>query len=150
MARTTFDKLDVWNHAVNLTVQIHSAAETCTHDTLSDRVLQAAVSVAALIAAGAERASLKDFLDCVRHARGAAAELRTHLHVMERIGALEQSVADELHREVMALNDKLHHLARSLGHTAPDDYILPPAPYKDTQAAPRRGRPRRGKLAADD
>ncbi|NKI36416.1 four helix bundle protein [Wenzhouxiangella sp. XN79A] len=141
MAKTAFDKLDVWNHAVELAVLVHDATEDCEHHYLSDRMLQSAVSIAALIAEGAERASLKHFLHHVHRARGAAAELRTHLHLAERIGALQAGLARALHDETMVVTEKLHRLARSLGHSEERRYILPPVLDKDTEAPPRRGRP---------
>ena len=141
MAKTAFDKLDVWNHAVELAVLVHEATEDCEHHYLSDRMLQAAVNIAALIAEGAERASLKHFLHHVHRARGAAAELRTHLHLAERVGALQAELARALHGETVAVTEKLHHLAKSLGHSEEQHFVLAPVPYEDTDAPPRRGRP---------
>ena len=141
MARTAFDKLDVWNHAIDLAASVHESTGNCKHDYLRDRMLQASVDIAAFIAEGAERASLKHFLHHVHRARGAAAELRTHLHLAERIGALQAELARALHDEAVAVTDKLHHLAKSLGHSEDHQYIVPSALHKDTEAPPRRGRP---------
>jgi four helix bundle protein len=73
-----------------------------------------AVSIPSNIAEGAERNSVKEFVQFMHIAKGSAAELRTQIYIAEKIGILTPSVTRPLITEIKELSSMLQGLINSL------------------------------------
>ena len=62
MAYESFEKLEVWQRACNLAVQVYHNLDSCRDFALREQMTKAAVSIASNIAEGAERGSNLDFI----------------------------------------------------------------------------------------
>ena len=88
-----FRKLLAWQKADDLTVLIYRATETFPSEEkfgLTSQLRRAAVSVAANIAEGSGRHSLKDFRRFLYLARGSLSEVQYYLHLSQRLDYLSE------------------------------------------------------------
>jgi four helix bundle protein len=83
----SFEELEVWKRACQLSVQVFDVLRDCGEFGLRNQMQRAAVSIASNIAEGAERGG-KDFIRFITIARGSAAELRTQCYIACKIGIL--------------------------------------------------------------
>jgi len=81
----SFEDLEVWKRACQLSVRIFELLRDCREFGLRDQMQRSAVSIASNIAEGAERGG-KDFMRFLNIARGSAAELRTQCYIACKIG----------------------------------------------------------------
>ena len=84
-------KLDLWNTAMELAVDIYSATENFPKDerySLTDQIRRAAVSVPSNVAEGAGRQTRKEFVNYLHMAQGSLSELDTQLELARRLGYL--------------------------------------------------------------
>jgi four helix bundle protein len=114
MPYVSFEDMDVWKRASDLTVNVYRQLKECRDYGLRDQMTRAAVSIPSNIAEGAERNSNLEFARFVNIAKGSAAELRTQLMIASRVGVLEPKTAAELVEETRAMSAMLHRLATSL------------------------------------
>jgi four helix bundle protein len=88
-------KLDLWNSAMALAVDIYSATDTFPRDerySLTDQIRRAAVSVPSNIAEGAGRQTRKEFVNYLHMAQGSLSELDTQLELARRLGYLTRDI----------------------------------------------------------
>jgi len=81
-------KLDVWNFALDLVVEIYTLTRLLPHEeryNLIGQMRQAAVSIPANIAEGAARNTKKEFANFLHIAQGSLSELDTHIEVAKRL-----------------------------------------------------------------
>jgi four helix bundle protein len=71
----SFEDLDVWKRACRIAVGVYEALKDCRDYGLRDQLTRAAVSIAANVAAGAERNSGAEYRYFLHIAKGSAAEL---------------------------------------------------------------------------
>ena len=84
-------KLDLWNAAMELAVDIYSATESFPKDkrySLTDQIRRAAASVPSNVAEGAGRQTRKEFVNYLHMAQGSLSELDTQLELVRRLGYL--------------------------------------------------------------
>ena len=84
-------KLDLWNTAMELAVDIYSATENFPKDerySLTDQIRRAAVSVPSNVAEGAGRQTRKEFANYLHMTQGSLSELDTQLELARRLGYL--------------------------------------------------------------
>ena len=82
-----FEKLDVWQLAIEFSDQIYRATREFPSDErfgLTNQLRRAAVSIAANIAEGSGRSSDRDFVRFIEIAYGSLMEVVSHLRVAER------------------------------------------------------------------
>ena len=99
----TFRDLKCWQKAFDLAFNVYSATKRFPREETYGLVAQmrrAAVSVASNIAEGKGRASDKDLLRFLGHAKGSLLELETQVALSERLSYLNQSDARELISEI--------------------------------------------------
>ena len=109
----SFEELEVWKRACQLTVRVYEAMQENRDFALRNQMQRAAVSIASNVAEGAERGG-KDFARFLRIARGSSAELRTQCYIAAKVGLL---TADQMNRfvsELKEISKMLTGLARSL------------------------------------
>lgn len=83
-----FEDLPVWNAAIGLAEQVYSLTNDAAfkgQHSLRDQIERAAVSVSNNIAEGFERGTTNDLLAFLYIARGSAGEVRSMLHLLDRI-----------------------------------------------------------------
>ena len=88
-----FEKLEVWQRARRLAVQVFRALSDCRDYGFRDQVGRAALSIPSNIAEGMERGSDKEKCHYLRIAKGSSAELRTQLLIGSDIGYLPEALA---------------------------------------------------------
>ena len=95
----TYRDLEVWQSAMNLTLNIYRATQKFpVHELygLSSQLRRAAVSVASNIAEGKGRSSDKELVQFLNHARGSSYELQTQLQIAESLGYLTRRDFEQL------------------------------------------------------
>ena len=106
-------KLDAWNIAIDLVVDIYEATESFPKEErygLTSQIRRAAVSIPANIAEGAGRYSNREFAHFLSNAQGSASELETELIISNKLGYLN----DEAHLRLMAPLDRIGRLITGL------------------------------------
>ncbi|MGE3298755.1 MAG: four helix bundle protein, partial [Porticoccaceae bacterium] len=100
MAYRSFEQLEVWKRACQLSVEIYAELRECREFVFKDQMTRAALSIASNIAEGAERNSPPDFIRFLHIAKGSAAELRTQVYIAQRVGIIsperQQVLTNEL------------------------------------------------------
>ncbi len=77
-----FENLVIWQRARELAKMVHDTTREFRNDaSLRDQMRRAAISIAANIAEGSERASRPDFRRFLSIARASCGELRSHLYL---------------------------------------------------------------------
>ena len=87
-------KLDVWNLAMGLAVEVYRLTETFPKDQrygLTDQIRRAAVSIPSNIAEGAARQTRKEFANFLHIAQGSVSEVDTQLELARRLGFLSDA-----------------------------------------------------------
>jgi len=114
MAYVSYENLEVWKRACQLAVDVYRALEGCRDYGFKDQMTSAAVSIASNIAEGAERDSTPDYLRFLHIAKGSAAELRTQIFIVGRIGLLVSDHQEGFIKELNEISSMLHGLIKSL------------------------------------
>ena len=92
MGYQSFENLEVWKRACNLTVDIYTELQSCKDYSLKDQMQRAAVSIASNIAKGSERGTHKEYIRFLHIAKDSAGELRTQLYISKKVNYLEASL----------------------------------------------------------
>ncbi len=69
--------LSIWNRACGFAIQTYTLIHQCDDVVFRERITGASLALAAQIAAGYERSSLRQFAHFLERARSSCAELRT-------------------------------------------------------------------------
>jgi four helix bundle protein len=107
-----FEELPVWNDAVDLSAQIFAFAKDPELRRLGDAANQlerAGLSISNNIAEGFERGTTQELLTFIYYARGSAGEVRSILHVLNRVSALSH-----LQSEICNFRAKAESISRQL------------------------------------
>jgi four helix bundle protein len=107
-----FEELPVWNDAVDLSAQIFAFAKDPELRRLGDAANQlerAGLSISNNIAEGFERGTTQELLTFIYYSRGSAGEVRSILHVLNRVSALSH-----LQSEICNLRAKAESISRQL------------------------------------
>ena len=86
-------KLDVWNAAMDLTIEVYRITEKFPNEerfSLTSQVHRSALSIPSNIAEGAARHTRKEFINYLHMAQGSLSELDTQLELAKRLGYLPQ------------------------------------------------------------
>jgi four helix bundle protein len=89
-----YEQLNVWQKAMDLTVEIYGITKHFPKEELygiTNQMRRAAVSIPSNIAEGHSRNSQKEFLNFLSIAKGSNAELFTQLLICERVGYISSS-----------------------------------------------------------
>jgi four helix bundle protein len=109
------EKLDVWQKAVELVVEIYRATENFPKEEkfgLTSQVRRAAVSVPANLAEGAGRKSNKELAYFLSNAQGSTSEVETELLIAYRLGYLTDAKFQALQTSLDRIGQMLHGLSR--------------------------------------
>jgi four helix bundle protein len=96
MATLDFQKLDVWQRAMNLVVEVYDIADSLPDKekyALADQLRRAVVSIPSNIAEGQKRLNRRETIQFSGMALGSAAEIQTQLLIVQRIYGIDISSA---------------------------------------------------------
>lgn len=115
MAEMGYQKLDVWNLAMDLAEQVYIITKKFPKEelfALTNQMRRCAVSVPSNIAEGATRQSQKEFLQFISIARGSLSELETQIILAKRIGYMNND--ETIFDLIVSVKKMLNALMRSL------------------------------------
>jgi four helix bundle protein len=127
-AMRQLESLDAWRTAQELAEAAYRLTMTSPldrHFALIDQIRRAAVSIPANMAEGYALSTTAQFIRCLRISLGSAAELRTHLHLVERLKLAEEELtaqAMDLCTRVISL---VVGLLRKLGQRSGSPFPFP-------------------------
>lgn len=113
----SFEDLLVWQKGMEIVKQVYlisKEGELCRDFALRDQLRRGAISIPTNIAEGFERASRKEYVNCLNYAKGSTGEVRSLLNVAFELGYLESSKYQELRHAVMELSRYLSNQVKSL------------------------------------
>ena len=114
MAYNSYEELDVWQKAVDLSVRVYGVMQDCRDYGFKDQICRASVSMPSNIAEGLERESKKETIHFLHIAKGSCAEVRTQLIIAFRIGYLNEPEFCQLKEQAESISRMLHGLVKSL------------------------------------
>ena len=112
-----YQKLTVWQRAVELAVDVYSVIRTFPSDekyALSSQMKRAVTSIAINIAEGCGRDSQKELANFVHIAQGSASELECELIIAQRLDFLNKNTAEEILVKVLEVKRMLWSFERKL------------------------------------
>ena len=112
-----YQKLTVWQRAVELAVDVYSVIRTFPSDekyALSSQMKRAVTSIAINIAEGCGRDSKKELINFVHIAQGSTSELECELIIAQRLGFLNNSTAEEILDKVLEVKRMLWSFERKI------------------------------------
>ncbi len=110
-----FRKIKAWQLADDLVVAVYEATKRLPKEELygiTSQIRRAVTSVAANIVEGASRESAKDYAHFLQIARGSLAETQYFLHLLHRLGYLDEDTSAELEQAARRVFGCLHGLMR--------------------------------------
>jgi four helix bundle protein len=108
-----FEELPVWQDAISLAVAVYALTargDFRGQSSLRDQIERASVSVSNNVAEGFERGTTNELLAFLYIARGSAGEVRSMLHLLERLPAFF-----DLKSEIVNLKSSCERVSRQLG-----------------------------------
>jgi len=114
MSYHSYENLEVWKAAVDLSVEAYSVLKECRDYGFKDQICRASVSVASNIAEGMERESKKETIHFLHIAKGSCAEVRTQLIIANRIEYINREMFTDLKGKAEQISRMLHGLVKSL------------------------------------
>ena len=122
MARSNFEKLDVYRLAEDVSDRIWIVVEAWQHfarDTVGKQLVRSADSVGANIAEGAGRATYRENCQFIHYARGSLYETKHWLRRAYRRNLLSQKQIDDLRPMLDELAPRLNAYLRSIRRNNP-------------------------------
>lgn len=86
-----FEDLEVWQNAIDLSVDIYNKFRDCKDYSLKDQICRASVSISSNIAEGYERQYNKEYVQFLFVAKGSSGEVRTQLFISYKLGIIKES-----------------------------------------------------------
>lgn len=106
-ADDTFEKLEVWQDAIELGASVYARFRSCTDGSFRQQIQSAAASVSNNIAEGYERDSNQELIRFLIIAKGSCGEVRSQCHLARRVGLINVTPADELVEQAKRLSKRL-------------------------------------------
>ncbi len=103
-----FEKLSIWQDAVDLAVEVISTMKDSTNFPLKDQLSRSSVSVPSNIAEGCERQTEKEFNRYLSIAGGSSGEVRTQLIIAGRVGMIDEEHSDRLVNSYRKLSSQIY------------------------------------------
>ena len=113
----SFEKLDVWHHAVDLTDCVLTLANSLSDNDNFGLISQIEISVSNVaqhIAQGKGRQHKKEFVQCLYMAEGALFETLTLTEILKRRGLVKDQKETEIRAQAEIIDRKLHGLINFL------------------------------------
>jgi len=110
----TFEKLEVWQRAQALSVEIYQVLGECRDWGFKDQITRSANSVADNIAEGAERSGKGEFKQFLSFAKGSAGEARSQVLRAIALNYISPEYGDKLLNELREISRMIYGLIKSL------------------------------------
>jgi len=110
----TFEKLEAWELARNLAVQVYKNFGRCRDFGFRDQICRSAMSISSNAAEGVERNSPSEFRNFLGVAKGSAGELRSQLILANDLGYLPGENFQSLLEQSVRVSQMLGGLIRSI------------------------------------
>lgn len=110
-------RLDVWDKAIDLTVDIYRISETFPRTEvygLTSQMRRASISVPSNIAEGAARQTKREFINYLHMAQGSLSELDTQLVIASRLQYIPMDTYKETENKMESISKMLTGLIKSL------------------------------------
>lgn len=107
MQTSDFKNLKVWQHAMDITINVYSMVKLLPdfeRYSLSDQIRRSAISIPSNIAEGQGRNSNKEFAHFLSISRGSIAELQTQLILCVKIGYIPDDLINPILLELSQLD----------------------------------------------
>lgn len=115
MSYQSFEQLEVWQLARQLTVAIYREMQVCRDFNFRNQITAAVCSISNNIAEGSERLHRTEFIQFLGYAKGSAGETRNQLYLAADLGYISVERAESLRSDCRLVSGKLYALIRSLG-----------------------------------
>lgn len=102
-----FEDIIAWQKSQDLTILIYETFKNCRDFSFVDQIKRAVVSISNNIAEGFDRHSKKEFANFLYIARGSCSEVRSMLHLSQRLNLID----DKTHSTLV---EKSNEIARIL------------------------------------
>ncbi|CAD5252824.1 MULTISPECIES: four helix bundle protein [unclassified Imperialibacter] len=109
-----FEKLNIWQEAVDLAVEVCLEVDNSRNFALKDQLTRSSISVPSNIAEGCERQTPKEFSRFLNISGGSAGEVRTQLIIAKRINQIDESKADSLVDRYRKLSSQIYAFKKKL------------------------------------
>ncbi len=112
-----YEKLDVWQKAMQLAVDIYKTTEVFPKKEiygLSSQIQRAAVSIPSNIAEGYSRQHNKEIIQFLHIALGSKAELETQLRIVISLAYIDPDIGTDLLERTVEVGKMLHGLKKRL------------------------------------
>jgi four helix bundle protein len=110
----TFEKLEVWQRAIEVSVRLHGLLRDCRDFAFRNQITASSDSVSANIAEGAERTTKAEFRQFLSYAKGSAGETRSRLYIARCLDYVSETEAEKTLDELRRISRMLHGLIESL------------------------------------
>ena len=110
MAKFGFERLDVWQNAIDLTVKLYKITETFPKEevyNLTSQIRRAAVSVSSNIAEGNYRDTANDKARFVTIAYGSVMEIYNQIIVANKLGYIGEDILSDLRGDISLIAKQL-------------------------------------------
>ena len=109
-----FERLEIWQRSVELSVEIYEHFSGHRDFGFRDQITRSTLSLPSNIAEGYERQSDREKALFLNYAKGSAGELRTQVHIGNRIGYIPEEVSGRWIEEVEQLSRMLFAIIRKM------------------------------------
>jgi four helix bundle protein len=123
-AKRSFEDLDVWKMAYQLTVDVYKITKDLKDRSLHDQLCRSAVSIPSNIAEGFERGSTQEFIRFLYISKGSAGELRTQLLLAVEFGYISKENGQKLHETCRMVSSKTQSPISSLKNKVRDKNVM--------------------------
>jgi four helix bundle protein len=87
-----FEDLEVWKRSARLSADIYKTLANLKDFGFKDQITRSGLSIPSNIAEGAERESIKEFINFLSYAKGSAGELKTQAYIGMDIGYIDKEI----------------------------------------------------------
>ena len=108
-----FEDLEVWQKAVDLSVQIYRETQSLKDYGFKDQITRSALSIPSNIAEGFDRDHNKETIHFLSIAKASCAELRTQIIIGQKVGFLNNDFAENVREETLKITTMLKALIRT-------------------------------------
>lgn len=112
-----FEDFEVWRDALDLADDIYRGSNRgpfADDRALKDQIRRASISVVSNIAEGFESRTTGLYVDFLGRAKASAGEMRAQLHLVQRLGYVDDETASELTSRVTSISRQLCGLMKYL------------------------------------
>ena len=87
-----FEDLEVWKRSARLSADIYKTLANLKDFGFKDQITRSGLSIPSNISEGAERESIKEFINFLSYAKGSAGELKTQAYIGMDIGYIDKEI----------------------------------------------------------